>query len=500
MKLHRTAMLFAALAAIIALASGDVFGAGGRGGGGGGGQRRGGGQEVGPGDFALPGGELPPGGGRGRGGRRGPGGWPGQEPGRPRPGYDRRPGGATGAEYDLTQERTMTGTVVEDPGQGEGGGLGNVIRIRTQEGEEIRVQLGPPWYRSAIGVNPQPGDEVEVVAAPGAAEGTLVARELSWKGDTYRFRQREGQPLWAGARRQEWNRYVEAWRAGPEEEIVGQIEGIETITPGGDDMGRGVVLRVRTRERTRLSEGAGPGDPRQVQEQGGGQVSVHLGPYWFVQRSMPDLGPGQQVTVRGVATEWGGQGVVVASEIERGQQRLRVRSEDGAPAWPGGWQNWDGWGPGSRYAELYNAKDARTVGGQIESVEIGRPMDDMGEGLVLTVKARDGKEVRAQVGPAWFVEQSGLKLAPGDDVTLAGSLVELDGKPVLMVSDVMKAGERVQLRERDGTPVWSGREPAGPLAQTAGPAPSVGAPAAPRRSAPAAPGAAPAQTPAASPG
>jgi hypothetical protein len=55
------------------------------------------------------------------------------------------------------------------------------------------------------------------------------------------------------------------------------------------------------------------------------------------------------------------------------------------------------------------------------------------------------------------MEQADIAPTPGAPISLSGSVVEMNGKPVLMVREMTQANRRVRLRERDGTPVWSGR-------------------------------------------
>ena len=237
------------------------------------------------------------------------------------------------------------------------------------------------------------------------------------------------------------------------EEITGEIEGIEGNAPGGADMGRGVVLRLRARERNRDGEGD------QSQERSRERHRVHLGPYWHVENGMPGLGMGQEVTVRGMPVEMDGERSIMATEMVRNQDRVRLRTREGQPEWAGGWQNWDGWGPGSRYSGMYDPERVQTRAGVVEGVEEMTPMGGMGRGLALTVRTGERERMRVHLAPSWYAEQSDLVVNPGESVAVTGSVVEMNGKQVLMAREMTQANRRTQLRERDGTPVWSGRAP-----------------------------------------
>lgn len=348
--------------------------------------------------------------------------------------------------YDRTGETAFAGEVIQGPAQGAGRSLGDTVRVRTRDGEERRLHLGPSWYREAIGLSPQHGDQIHAVGSPDTDQNRnqIMARELNWNGQTYRLRNREGIPLWAAAGRPEWSSYARLGSQSQAQELTGEIEGIETVSPGGRDMGPGMVLRLRSRDQTRQT------------------ARIHLGPYWFVEENMPGLRVGQQVQVRGAPEDWGGQQVLLASELSRNQQRVRLRDGHGRPQWAGGWQNWDGWGPGARYGRLYDPARVRTVAGQVESVNADTPMDGMGRGLILRVRTRERQRMRAHLGPVWFAEQFDIALEPGDEATLTGSMVEMNGKRVMMVSQIIANQRQVRVREQDGTPVWAGRGPGDP--------------------------------------
>ncbi|MGD0113842.1 MAG: hypothetical protein ABSD48_18450 [Armatimonadota bacterium] len=427
--MKRAGMMAVVVLAVIALTAGQAS-AGGRGGGGmgggggvgGGGAQRGGGQQ---GSGARGFSEVRTG--------------TGSSPSRPAGSVDRPPVGPERWQYQRAEEITLSGVVADEPVQSKGAGLEDAITVKLENGETRRVALGPPWYRDELGLDLKAGDAVEVIGAPHATnKGAVLARELTWSGSSYVFRTDEGVPVWAGADRSDFGRYAAGWTGAESEGISGEVAGIEGVMPGQRDMGTGIVVRLKGQE-------------------AGKERRVHLGPYWYVEKSLPGLRSGQQITVKGSRAQWKGEEVMLASEVERNAERARMRTEQGRPAWAGGWQNWDGWGPGSAYGKLYDRGRVRTVDGWVERVDVGAPMSDMGEGLMATIRTTQQQRVRAHVGPSWFVEQANLSLKPGDMVKLEGSLVPVNGKLALMVSDFTSGKRHVRLRNEDGTPVWSGR-------------------------------------------
>ena len=383
-----------------------------------------------------------------RGGQRGP------QAGGPR-GMGPQARGRWG--YQRAAEASFEGVVIESPARGSGAGLAAGFTLRAANGEVRRVRLGPPWYVDQLGLDLRPDDPIRVIGAPdpGAGQGAIVGRELWWRGHIYRLRTEEGAPVWSGARRPGWVRYGNLWNPSHMVRVTGEIEAVEGLAPGGRDMGQGIALRLRVRDRTRERTEGQPDEP--IRERARDQLQVHLGPFWYVEDKLPGLRLGQEVIVEGSSSEWNGGEVIIASKLERNQERLQLREQNGMPAWAGGWQNWDGWGPGSRYGSLYDPNRVGTIAGVVESVRLGSPMGDMGRGMLVRVRTHEGNRVQAHLGPTWFSEQAEISLNPGDEVTLTGSTVRVEGREMLMVREMTTAQRQIRLREDDGAPVWAGR-------------------------------------------
>jgi hypothetical protein len=357
--------------------------------------------------------------------------------GRGGPGYRGQRGvrhGGVALAWDKAKEVTFRGTVVEAPVAGRGQALGSPMTVRAETGAVRTVLLGPPWFLTELGLKPAPGDTVEVIGMPIQERGqeAVVAREVIWGGATYPLRTADGAPLGLGGSSAAWQRYSEVWDSGEKRTVVGQIESVEEIWPGGEETGAGVMLRLRTPQSK--------------------QVQVHLGPAWFIHDELPNLKQGEQVTVSGAEVKWQKQDVLIASVVERGGKKVRLRSDEGVPAWAGGWRNWGGWGPGSRYGRLYNPSAIETITGQV--VRVGRitPTELSGQGLGIAVRSRE-----VHLAPAWYMRQLRLTPTAGDEVSVTGSVVTVQGKQVMLASVITWHDERIELRRSDGTPLWIGR-------------------------------------------
>jgi hypothetical protein len=64
-----------------------------------------------------------------------------------------------------------------------------------------------------------------------------------------------------------------------------------------------------------------------------GQVHVHLGPVWYLERQEFDLEPGQEVTVQGIRLEEKGASRLIAAQVTVGDSVLLLRDAEGRPMW-----------------------------------------------------------------------------------------------------------------------------------------------------------------------
>lgn len=132
-----------------------------------------------------------------------------------------------------------------------------------------------------------------------------------------------------------------------------------------------------------------------------------------------------------------------------------------APAQPlRGWKGSGGWGGGSQYQKMYDAKTVGVVTGAIESVETFMPVRGMSIGVLLMLKTEDGM-VAVHLGPVWYIERQDIRFDKGDTVEVRGSKVTFDGKPVIIAAEVKKNEDKLRVRDENGVPHWAGSEIAG---------------------------------------
>lgn len=111
------------------------------------------------------------------------------------------PEGAYCRLYDSTTVETLRGTVqrVEKiiPMKGMGSGVHLILKT---DSEMIPVQMGPTWYVEKQAAQIRAGDLVEVTGSRVPCDGkpVILAAFIKKGGETVKYRELKGTPLWAG--------------------------------------------------------------------------------------------------------------------------------------------------------------------------------------------------------------------------------------------------------------------------------------------------------------
>jgi hypothetical protein len=95
------------------------------------------------------------------------------------------------------------------------------------------------------------------------------------------------------------------------ETVAGDVVSVDQVSPRG----QGIGLTLKT---------------------GGGTMKVHLGPQWYFERQggLP-IKAGDAVEVKGVRSFRRGDEVLIATEVKKGSDVLKLRDEKGVPLWAG---------------------------------------------------------------------------------------------------------------------------------------------------------------------
>lgn len=103
---------------------------------------------------------------------------------------------------------------------------------------------------------------------------------------------------------------------------------------------------------------------------------------------------------------------------------------------------------------IYDPATVTTVTGTV----VTEQRHDRGRGHagVHLVLDTGSAKVTVHLGPDFFVDAQRLHPVAGDQVTVKGSSVVLDGQPALIAQVVTRGAEVLVLRDESGKPRWSG--------------------------------------------
>jgi hypothetical protein len=112
-------------------------------------------------------------------------------------------------------------------------------------------------------------------------------------------------------------------------------------------------------------------------------------------------------------------------------------------------------------ARLYNPQAVEVLAGKVEAInriasrKPGRP-----ERVTMLLQTDKGT-VKVHLGPANYLDQQALKLAPGDQVEVKAMRINRPKVTVFIAGEVQKGGQVLKLRDdATGRPLWApGRKP-----------------------------------------
>jgi len=187
----------------------------------------------------------------------------------------------------------------------------------------------------------------------------------------------------------------------------------------------------------------------------GGIIPVHVGPTWFLNDYDFYIGEGDVITITGSRIEYEGEPAILASEIKKGEDVLKLRDEKGRPVWTAAGRGMESWGRGSKYHRLYDPTTSETVDGEI--LELGYFTPEKGARRGVHLKLRSGADiVYVHLGPRWYIENQEMLLLEGDEVSVTGSRIIIDGRPTIIAASIREGDNVLMLRDKDGVPIWAG--------------------------------------------
>ena len=97
------------------------------------------------------------------------------------------------------------------------------------------------------------------------------------------------------------------------ETFSGEVVTVDKIAPM-KGMHHGIHLTVKTAKET---------------------ISVHLGPEWFIENQDVKIAAKDRLEFKGSRVTFEGKPVIIAAEVKKGDEILRLRDENGFPVWAG---------------------------------------------------------------------------------------------------------------------------------------------------------------------
>jgi len=95
--------------------------------------------------------------------------------------------------------------------------------------------------------------------------------------------------------------------------ISGEVISVDMITPM-KGMSQGVHLTLKTDKEI---------------------ISVHLGPWWYIENRDIRIEPKDKIEVAGSRITYQGKPAIIAANVKKGDEVLKLRDENGLPVWAG---------------------------------------------------------------------------------------------------------------------------------------------------------------------
>lgn len=102
----------------------------------------------------------------------------------------------------------------------------------------------------------------------------------------------------------------------------------------------------------------------------------------------------------------------------------------------------------------YDPQTVQHIEGTIEKVETVNYGKRASAGIHLVVRTSSGT-IPVHLGPQWYMDEQTVTLEKGDDITVVGSKISIDDEPAIIAREVKKGKTVLELRQEDGTPLWS---------------------------------------------
>jgi hypothetical protein len=113
--------------------------------------------------------------------------------------------------------------------------------------------------------------------------------------------------------------------------------------------------------------------------------------------------------------------------------------------------------PGARKAaRMYNPQAVETLVGKVAAINRITPKQAGRSARVMLLLETDKGPLKVNLGPADYVDQQAVKLAPGDQVHVKGMRVTRPKATIFIADEVTKGDQVLKLRDdATGRPLWA---------------------------------------------
>ncbi len=108
--------------------------------------------------------------------------------------------------------------------------------------------------------------------------------------------------------------YGTMWDSKTIETLSGEVVAMDKYVPGRGGTSYGVRLSLKTEKET---------------------IPVVLGPVWYIEEQRIKFAANDKLEVKGSKMSIQGQPTIIAQEVKKGDQVLKLRDDTGAPLWTG---------------------------------------------------------------------------------------------------------------------------------------------------------------------
>jgi len=106
--------------------------------------------------------------------------------------------------------------------------------------------------------------------------------------------------------------------------------------------------------------------------------------------------------------------------------------------------------------KLYNPATETKVEGKVTKIDVSDSGYGRFPGTLVNLKTK-GKSVKVYIAPNWYLNNEKIQLKKNQSLTIAGSKVSHNNKPLIITRTMKYDGKEVTIRDSKGFPVWAGK-------------------------------------------